>query len=311
MVPSRRLQLRSTDLQGAVLKLRFCLRVDVVRGSASIRPAGPNRDDTSSAHMTKGVVCTIGQIKQSDRSRGKVIMSSERMFPNLVITWLAGLSLAIFLVAGPARAQSSTANYVVLVGAGFLCESGDSSACPAVVKSAQGDSYEMSGAGTFATQSKSVTAAGTYTRKSSGGNVLETGVWVASELVSFDSYGIAPTALMREGRALGSPRFGPMRSRMFSGSMPAGGRAVFRLSLLPMWGPAKTATLEVNCALGKVPDEHPREGIRLTFEGRAAEFDEETSGRALFLMTRPGASAAAKAPVPEGDTNPAPAEATP
>ena len=108
-----------------------------------------------------------------------------------------------------------------------------------MVKSADGDSYEMSGAGTLTTQSKSVTAAGTFTHKSPDGVVLETGVWMASELVSFDSYGIAPGALMREGRALGPPQFGPMRSRMFSGSMPAGGLAVFRIRLLPMWGLAK------------------------------------------------------------------------
>ena len=66
--------------------------------------------------------------------------------------------------------------------------------------------------------------------------------------------------------------------------------------------------LQVNCALGKVPPEHPVEGIRLAFEGGGVEFDEEVSGRALFLLTRPGASAAAKAPVPEVDTSPAPTE---
>jgi hypothetical protein len=95
---------------------------------------------------------------------------------------------------------------------------------------------------------------------------------------------------------------------MFSGPMAAGGLAVLRIRLMPVSGLAKTATLEVNCALGKVPDEHPTEGIKLTIEGRGAEFDEEVSGRALFLLTRPGAGAAAKASLPEVDTNPAPAE---
>jgi hypothetical protein len=177
-----------------------------------------------------------------------------------------------------------------------------------VVKSAEGASYEMSGAGTLAPQSKSATAAGTYTHKSSSGDVLETGVWVASELVSFDFYGIAPGALMREGRALGPPPFGPMRSRMFSGSMPAGGRAVFRIHLLPVRGLSKNAKLQVNCALGKVPPEHQVEGIRLAFERGGVEFDEEVSGRTLFLLTRPGANAASKVPAPEPDTNLAPAE---
>jgi hypothetical protein len=239
---------------------------------------------------------------------GEEVMSNQKLSSTLVITWVAVLSLAMFLGAGPARAQSSSANYTFLVGVGFLCDSGDSSACPGVVKSADGASYEMSGAGALTTQSKSVTAAGTFTHKSPDGVVLETGVWVASELVSFDSYGIAPGALLREGRALGPPQSGPMRMRMFSGPMPAGGLAVLRIRLLPVSGFAKNATLQVNCALGKVPDEHPTEGIRLAFERGGVEFDQELGGRALFLLTRPGASAAAKASAPKVDTNPAPTE---
>jgi hypothetical protein len=235
-------------------------------------------------------------------------MSKQNVFSSLIVTWVAVPSLAVFLGAGPAMAQSGSANYTFLVAAGFLCDSGDSTTCPAVVKSANGDSYEMSGAGTLTPQSKSVTAAGTFTHKSTDGIVLETGVWIASELVSFDSYGIAPGALMREGRAFGPPQFGPMRLRMFSGSTPAGGRAVLHIRLLPVRGLAKNAMLQVNCAIGKVPPEHQVEGVRLAFEGGGAEFNEEVSGRALFLLTRPAAGPASKAPPPEGDTNLAPTE---
>ena len=53
---------------------------------------------------------------------------------------------------------------------------------------ASDDSYEMSGAGIFDAQGKSVTAAGTFAHKSSDGTVLETGVWITSRLISFDSY---------------------------------------------------------------------------------------------------------------------------
>jgi hypothetical protein len=238
-------------------------------------------------------------------------MSSQKVFANLVVTWVGVLSLAILLGAAPVVAQSAAASYTFLVGAGFLCDAGDSAPCPAVVKSADGSSYEMSGAGTFATQSKTVTAAGTFTHKSSNGSVLETGVWTAGELVSFESYGIAPGALMREGQAFGLTRFGPMRSRMFSGPMPAGGLAVFRIRLLPMRGVSRTATLEVNCALGKVPDEHPTEGVRLAFEGGGVEFAEEVSGRTLFVLTRPAARPAPNSPAPPEEANPAPAEVRP
>ena len=102
-------------------------------------------------------------------------MSSQKVSSALVIAWVAVPSLAILLGAGAALAQSSSANYAFLVGAGFLCDPGDSATCPAVARSANGDSYEMSGAGTLNTQSKSVTAAGTFTHKSSSGTVLETG----------------------------------------------------------------------------------------------------------------------------------------
>ena len=232
-------------------------------------------------------------------------MSSQRVFSSLVITWVAMPSLAIFLVAIPAMAQNSNGDYIFLVGSGFLCDLGDSYACPAVVKSAPGDSYEMSGAGTFSAQSKSVTATGTFTHKSADGDALETGIWIASELASFDSYGIAPGALMRGGRAFGTPPFGPRRLPMRSGPMPAGGLAVFRIRLFPIWGASKAALLQVNCALGKVPDEHQTEGIRLAFEGGGA-FDEELGGRTMFLLTRPGASVAPKAPTPRVDPNRAP-----
>ena len=116
-------------------------------------------------------------------------MSNQNIFSSQVATWVALLGLGIFLCGDPARAQNISTDYTFLVASGFLCES---TTCPAAVRSANDDSYEMSGAGTFNTQSKSVTAAGTYAHKSPNGTVLEAGVWVASDLVSFDSYGVAP-----------------------------------------------------------------------------------------------------------------------
>ena len=94
---------------------------------------------------------------------------------------------------------------------------------------------------------------------------------------------------------------------MFSDSMAAGGRAVFRIRLLPVRGEAKIALLQVNCALGKVLPEHQVEGIRLALQGSSSAFDEEVSGRTLFVLTRPGATAS-KAPGPAVNTNPAPDE---
>ena len=234
-------------------------------------------------------------------------MSKQNVFSNLIVKWAAVPSLGMFLCTGPARAQDSSANYTFLVASGFLCAPGDSGKCPAVVKSVNDDSYQMSGAGTFNTQSNSVTAAGTYTHESSNGTVIETGVWIVSQLVSFDSYGIAPGALVVGGRAVGPPPFnpkptgglplfGPKRLPMSSGPMPTGGLAIFRIRLLPMSGPSKTSVLQVNCALGNVPRERPVEGIRLTPERDGTEFSEEVSGRVMFLSMRPEVSAPAKIP---------------
>jgi hypothetical protein len=234
-------------------------------------------------------------------------MSSQRELLYGVIAWTAGMILSIFLVAMPARAQSNGGDYLFFVGSGFLCQSIDSSSCPAVAKSADDSTYEMSGAGTFNTKSKSVTAVGTFTHKSHNGSTLETGIWMANELVSFDFYGIARDVLMREGWAFGPSEFGPRRMPMLLGSVPAGGLAVMRIRLLPMWGPSTNAVLQVNCALGKVPDEHPTDGIRLTLEG-GGEFDQEQSGRTMFVLTRLGISPTPKPPAPSGEANAAPAE---
>jgi hypothetical protein len=184
------------------------------------------------------------------------------------------------------RSLSTTATYTFLIGSGFLCEPGDTSMCPATVRGNSQDSYEMTGAGMFDAQSKSVKAAGTYSHKSPDGNVLVTGVWIATELVAFDSYGPAPGAVLRQRLALGPAPFGFKRFPILSGPMPTGGLAVFRIRLLPTQSSPRIAVLQVNCALGDVPRERSVEGIRLLFERTNTEFSEEASGRVMFLSMR-------------------------
>ena len=208
-------------------------------------------------------------------------------------------SLILFLFVGSARPQTSSANYAFVVASGFLCDPGDSGSCPAVAKSANGDSYEISGAGTFDPQNKSVKAAGTFNRKATNGNVLETGVWTASDLISFDSYGIAPAAFMQKGPASGRPQIGSKLLPMRSGSLPTGGLAIFRILLTPMSGTTKVALLQVNCALGNVPRERSVEGVRITLEKNNFEYSEEANGRVIFLALRPEVSTPAKAPEQE------------
>lgn len=221
-------------------------------------------------------------------------MSKARSSLIRAMTSVAVPCLAIFLIASPAAAQGNNGKSIVLVASGFLCDPTDPSTFLATARADQGDSYEMTGAGTFDAQKRSVNAVGTFSHKSPNGNLLETGVWIASELVSFDSYGVEPGALLRQGRALGRPPLGPIPLPMSSGLVPTGGLAVFRIRLLPVWGPSRTAVLQVNCALGNVPRERSTEGIRLTLEGSGTEYSVEAGGRVMFLEMGSKAGAPAR-----------------
>ena len=201
----------------------------------------------------------------------------------------AALLLSLLLLrTGLAAAQNSPgpANYAFLLASGFLCDSENSGNCPAIAKSANGDSYELTGAGIFDAQAKSIKAAGSFTRKALNGHVLETGIWTAAELVSFASYGGNPNALHQPQRP-GPAQFSPRPMKMIRGPMPTGGLATFRIVLLSTSGLTRTASLEVNCALGHVPDNRSVEGIRLALTSNNVQFSEEAGGRVIFLATPP------------------------
>jgi len=232
-------------------------------------------------------------------------MSNPTAFCSSLLSKTALLFLFFMVSSYPeAVAQTKPSNFIFLLAAGSLCTLDDSSACPAVAKSNAGDSYELTGSGTFDPQSKSAKAAGTYSHKSPNGNVLGTGVWLANELVSFDSYGAAPASFPNKGLAFGSGAMRPKRMPVVQGPMPTGGLAVFRIQLLPTHGPSRSATLQVNCALRDVPPERSVEGIRLTLEKNGPEFSEEVSGRVMFLPMPPEVSTPAKTPLREAPTSP-------
>jgi hypothetical protein len=79
-------------------------------------------------------------------------MPNKGMFSTLITGWIVVPSLVILLCAGSAGAQTRSADYTFVVAAGFLCDPGESGVCPAMAKSANGDAYQLSGAGTFSTQ---------------------------------------------------------------------------------------------------------------------------------------------------------------
>jgi hypothetical protein len=189
----------------------------------------------------------------------------------------------------------ATANYNFLIASGFLCDPPGSDVCPAVARAGNGETIEINGAGTLGLTGKSVTAAGAFTEKTPAGDIVNTGVWTATGLVSFSSYGIAPRALLLDYPKLRTLGLFPMGKGMPPGPMAglmappvaAGGLAVIRIRLLPDAGSPTDALLRVNCAKGKVPAEEQSDGVRLTITGGPV-FDEEVSGRAVFLLQRPG-----------------------
>jgi len=210
-------------------------------------------------------------------------MQRPGVFRHLIAKCFVAATISACLCTGAVWAQAKSANYAFLVGSGFLCDPNSASACAATAKADPGDSYEMSGAGRFDAEAKSVEAAGTFAHKSTNGYVLEAGVWVASELVSFRSYGAAPGALPQEALPFRSSLFGAKRSPLHLGAVPTGGLAVFRIRLLSLSGAATDALLEVNSALGQVPSERSIEGIRLTLTGTTSKFSEVEGSRVIFL----------------------------
>jgi len=223
-------------------------------------------------------------------------MLRPRLFSIRTVTGSAVLCLVLIVSSRPAIAQTNEGDYILILASGFLCDPDHAEACPAVAKDANGSSFEMSGAGTFSLHDKSVTAAGTFTRKSPSGTLLDTGVWLAASLVSFDSYGAAPNALHGQGMGFGPRARGPGRMQAILGPMSTGGLAVFRIRLLSMSGASKTAVLQVNCALGEVPRERSVEGIRLKLERSDTEYTQEAGGRLMILAVRAGIVTPGKTP---------------
>jgi len=244
--------------------------------------------------------CTTASCEFRAKTESKTL---NRLMQTKLATPIARLMLLLSLGASLATAQTNSRNYTLLIGSGFLCDPSDASTCPAMTKAVQADTYELSGAGVFNPQSKWVNATGTFSRKSNNGNMVETGVWIASELVSFISYGVAPSALLHEKSRLNLSQLVPMRLKMPSVPMPTGGRAVFRVRLLTLSGAEKTGVLQVNCALGNVPQERSVEGTRLSLEGDRNDFSEEVGGRVIFLSMRPETSWTAKMPENRGESD--------
>ncbi len=189
-----------------------------------------------------------------------------------LLIMLVGL-LVLLLPVAAVRAEDNEAPVVVrqyLVGAGSLCTLNIPKACPDVAMASNGDRIGISGQGTFTVQDNDnnepeteiITGGGTFMHNDSAGNILATGTWTATELLSFTSFGTNPA------------------------KFPAnfeGGIAAIEIHLSPAaGGPGLDAVLEVTCLVGSPPT-GAVEGITLSVED-GPSFNTAVSGITLFIL---------------------------
>ena len=124
---------------------------------------------------------------------------------------------------------------------------------------ANGDLIVITGEGTLSVHPNSATGSGTFTHKDSGGNVLGSGTWTATQLLSFKDFGAGPG--FPEGFT--------------------GGHAVIGVHLSPSeGGDGVDGILIVDCNLGTSPP-GLEEGVRLALTG--INFNEKVSGNNIFI----------------------------
>ena len=157
-------------------------------------------------------------------------------------------------------ADSGAATYAYLIAAEPLCDLPLPSPCPAVSMASNGDTIEMTGAGTLSIHPKSVSGGGDFTHNFAGGGSVS-GTWTAKQLLSFHGYGCG------------------------GGGLPAdfcGGLAVIRVELFVGSMHVADGTLQVDCLIAKFPA-GAIEGVRLAVQG-GPNFNKEVSGVTLFIL---------------------------
>ena len=94
-----------------------------------------------------------------------------------LILVVLGLTAAFVLIPTTAVADSTTHTYQLIMEV------------PNLAVAANGDEIAVTGEGRFAIHPKSVEAEGAFTHTDSDGNVIASGTWEATSLISYQSYG--------------------------------------------------------------------------------------------------------------------------
>ena len=152
----------------------------------------------------------------------------------------------VLLVSGASSisADSGSATYIYLIETDTAMAS-------------NGDTITLTGFGTLSIHPKSVTGGGTFTHMDAAGNVLGSGTWTATQLLSFNGYGCGGDGLPDDF---------------------CGGRANISVHLSSGFD----AVLQIDCVIGS-PPAGAIEGVRLAVQS-GPNFNREVSGDNLFIL---------------------------
>jgi hypothetical protein len=169
---------------------------------------------------------------------------------------LVAVAIAVFvLVPASALASSGTQTFELHLEA------------PNTAQAPNGDTVAITGEGVFSVHPKSVDAEGRFTHTDSAGNVLATGTWTSTELLTYQSYGC--------GVVFGTPIPPDL----------CGGRVMMRVLLTPDGTTLQIpAILSVYCVIGDKRPHSAEEGVRLNVPG-IINFNDVTGGENVYIRT--------------------------
>ena len=149
---------------------------------------------------------------------------------------------------------------------------------PNVSRAPNGDQVAVTGEGTFSVHPKSVTASGSFTHTDGQGNVLASGTWTATELLSFQLYGCG---IVHNFPTPGATT--PLPPNFCGGALKMG------VTLTPQGTSlAIPGVLSVFCIVGENPpnshDDPTGEGIHLVVPG-IADFNKIVAGMNIYMRT--------------------------
>ncbi len=169
---------------------------------------------------------------------------------------LVAVAVAAFVLAPvSAFASSATRTYLLEMEA------------PNTAQAPNGDTVAVIGEGQFSVHPKSVEAEGRFTHMDSEGNVLATGTWTATQLLTYQSYGC--------GVVFGTPIPPDL----------CGGRLAMRVLLTPDGTTLQIpGILSVYCVIGDKRPSSVEEGVRLVVPAHV-NFNDVTGGDNVYVQT--------------------------